>query len=152
MTEWEPPERTERKLVKTHDERYEYMGYWRFSGVCRLRIYEGADQVPVVVASELPDNEGTSITNLAEYLAAQVIARYFPQRFEANDVVRWIEHYPRSPEERRRGLPEFSRVEFASTAPHITYLGGIKRITLGHPTWTYLEPEAVITLLGELPD
>ena len=89
---------------------------------------------------------------MAELLAAEVIARYFPERFEADELPTWVEHYPRSPEERRRGLPEFSRVTFASPTPRVTYLGGIKRITLGHPTWTYLEPEAVIALLGELPD
>ena len=41
-------------------------------GRCRIRVYLPEDErdAPVVVCSELPTNEGTSVTNAAEQLAA----------------------------------------------------------------------------------
>ena len=45
-------------------------------GRCRIRIYEEAGELPVVLCTELPDNEGTSITNAAEQIAAEVLANH----------------------------------------------------------------------------
>jgi hypothetical protein len=49
----------------------------------KLRQLQPADgQMPVVVCSQLPDNGNTSVTNMAEYLAAEVIEGYnFPRRW-----------------------------------------------------------------------
>ncbi len=42
-----------------------------------------------MICSQLPDNDNTSVTNMAEYLAAQAIEEHFlPMPFT------WIEHYP----------------------------------------------------------
>jgi ribosomal protein L25 (general stress protein Ctc) len=45
-------------------------------GKCRIRIYREDGQVPAVMYSQLPDNDNTSVTNMAEYLAAEVIEGY----------------------------------------------------------------------------
>lgn len=60
-------------------------------GRCRVRIYlpDEDQDTPVVICSELPTNEGASVTNIAEQLAAEVI-RY--HRLPAPVV--WIEHHP----------------------------------------------------------
>ena len=44
-------------------------------GSCRIRIYLPEDErdAPVVICSELPHNEGSSVTYSAEQIAAEVI-------------------------------------------------------------------------------
>ncbi len=100
-----------------------YTGNWGRDGVCRIRIFAAPDEVPVVVATELEDNTGPSITNFCEYIAAEVIARHFPERFEAEIPLIWVEEYPRTPEQRSRGMPAFSQAEFSSFTPRMERLG-----------------------------
>ena len=50
-----------------HDYVHYYGGYRSDSGKCRIRIYRVDGQTPVVICSQLPDNENTSVTNMAEY-------------------------------------------------------------------------------------
>ena len=144
MTERLPTSQPEYQL--TRDERYDYEGFWRHPAVCRIRIYERADATPVVIATELAENTGTSITNMAEYLAAEIISHHFPERFETEEPVIWVEQYPRHPGQ--RDLPEFSQVAFASYTPRIVWAGMRQRIRLGQPSWRYLEREAVEQLVG----
>ena len=59
-------------MKKTHDYIHHYRGYWSDGGKCRIQIYQEAEGAPVVICSQLPDNENTSVTNMAEYLAAEV--------------------------------------------------------------------------------
>jgi hypothetical protein len=56
-----------------------------------VRVYLPEDErdSPVVVCSELPTNEGASVTNSAEQLAAEII-RYH----RLPTPVVWIEHHP----------------------------------------------------------
>jgi hypothetical protein len=53
-------------MEKTHD----YIRPTARGGRCRMRIYQDGDELPVVVCTELPDNEGMSITNAAGQIAA----------------------------------------------------------------------------------
>jgi hypothetical protein len=56
-----------------------YRGVWTTDGgTCRIRIFEEEGQTPVVICSELPANDNTSVTNMAEYLAAEILARFLP--------------------------------------------------------------------------
>jgi hypothetical protein len=41
-------------------------------GRCRVRIYEDTTELPVILCTELQDNEGVSITNAVEQIAAEV--------------------------------------------------------------------------------
>ena len=68
----------------THDLTHEYHGYHTPGAVCRVRIYERPGAVPVVIVSELAENKNTSITNMAEYLAAEIPAKYLPGVFESD--------------------------------------------------------------------
>lgn len=71
----------------------------RQTAFCRIRINGNT-----VVATELPDNTGMSITNAAEEVALLVCHNY---SIPLSELV-WIEHYPH-----RAGLDEgFDRVEF----------------------------------------
>ena len=132
----------------THDFVHEYQGYHNLPSRCRIRVYEQPGQVPVVIATELPDNPGTSVTNMAEQLCAEVIRAHFPERFEEEEPVRWIEHYQRTPDELRRHEPEFALVTFHSNAPRRVHRYGTDRLQLGKPRWTYLPREQAEELVG----
>lgn len=116
-------------------------------GRCRVRIFLPDDlerDSYVVVCTEPPDNPGTSITNAAERIAAEVISAH---RLPTPLV--WIEHY----EEGARGTPEdpatFDLVTFDSY--EVEDLGaylGEKRQKIGEPSWTALDRAAVEALLG----
>ncbi len=56
---------------------------------CFLRVYQIADRIAVVVATELTENPGPSITNSAEALATEVVKEYSldPER------TYFVEHY-----------------------------------------------------------
>ena len=60
-------------------------------GKCRIRIYLPEDErdAPVVICSELPKNEGSSVTYSARQIAAEVI------RYHSLSAPVWIEHHPR---------------------------------------------------------
>ncbi len=150
-------------MLRTHDFLHEYHGYHTPGAVCRIAVYEeieqtrpaaGVRQPPLVLATELPENHNTSITNLAEFLAAEVIARCFPDWSvwlallppDTPPLV-WIEHYLAD-----RALPErYSLVTFAHYRPVLTerHTGGLgQRLTLGTPRWQHVEPATVGRLLG----
>ena len=62
-------------MRKTHDYTHEYRGIWRDGGRCRIEVYElgpGEPGRPAIVCSELADNDNSSVTNMAEYLAARL--------------------------------------------------------------------------------
>jgi hypothetical protein len=59
-------------VKKTHDYVHRYRGYWSDGGRCRIRIYREDGRTPMIAYSHLPDNPNTSVTNIAEYLAARV--------------------------------------------------------------------------------
>ncbi len=139
-------------MQKTHDDTHHYRGIWRDGGRCRIEIYTPeageAERRPVIVATELDDNAGPSVTNVAEYLAAEVIARHFPHLLDApaagGQPVVWLEQYPPG-----RGVPgEYDRVTFDPWRIRTTWLGGTLRRALGTPDWARLDRAAVATLLG----
>ena len=121
-------------MKKTHDYVHYYRGYWSDGGRCRMRIYRGNGYAPVVVCSQLPDNDNTSVTNMAEYLAAEVIEEH-----SLPTPVTWIEHYP----EHEGEIGEYSLVKFSSFELEEGRLGGIWRLRIGAPSWSHLRPEEV---------
>ena len=114
-------------------------------GRCRIRIYLSEDErdKPVVICSELPISEGSSVTYSANQIAAEVI-RY--HRFALPPV--WIEHYPK---EATDGASEtfelvvFSSYEIKERAPYL----GETRLTIGEPVWKSLDRVSVEALVGE---
>ena len=114
-------------------------------GRCRVRVYLPKEErdAPVVIGSELPNNEGSSVTYSAHQLAAEVI------RYHKLGVppVR-IEHYPK---EATDGTSEtfelavFSSYEVKERAPDL----GETRLTVEEPTWKTLDRESVEALVGQ---
>lgn len=101
--------------MKTHDYVHHYYGYWSEGGKCRIRIYRTHGDEPVVICSQLPENKNTSVTNMAEYLAAEVIEEH-----GLDTPLTWLEHYPE-----HRGKPgEYSLVRFSCWERREVCLGG----------------------------
>jgi hypothetical protein len=129
--------------VKTHDYIHYYRGYWSDGGKCRIRIYREDSQPPVVICSQLPNNDNTSVTNMAEYLAAEVM-----QEHKLPTPLVWIEHYP----EHKGKIGEYSLVRFSSWDPTEVCLGSVWRYRMGSPKWSHLPSDAVDDLLEGLQE
>jgi hypothetical protein len=118
--------------MKTYDYVHYYRGYWSDVGHARIRIYQEYTHNPVVICSQLPENKNTSVTNMTEYLAAEVIEEHGLATHLA-----WIEHYP----QHRGKLGEYSLVRFSSWERREVRLGGVWRCRIGSPLWSPLNPE-----------
>jgi hypothetical protein len=121
-------------VKKTHDYVHHYRGYWSDGGKCRIRVYQEDGCTLEVVCSQLPDNDNTSVTNMAEYLAAEVIEEH-----KLLTPLVWVEHYP----EHEGEIGEYSVVRFSSWELKEVCLGGVWRYRVGTPSWSHLTPEAV---------
>jgi hypothetical protein len=127
-------------MKKTHDYIHHYRGYWSEGGRCRIRIYREDGRAPVVICSQLPDNPNTSITNMVEYVAAEVIEGHTLPK-----PLTWIEHYP----EHEGGIGEYSLVRFSSCELEEVCLGGVWRFRIGSPAWSSLGAKEVSSLVRE---
>ena len=121
-------------MKKTHDYIHYYRGYWSDGGKCRIRIYREESLAPVVICSQLPDNDNTSVTNMVEYLAAEVIKEH-----GLLTPLVWIEHYP----EHKGKIGEYSLVRFSSWDSQEVCLGGVWRYRIGAPMWAALSSDEV---------
>ena len=113
-------------------------------GRCRVRVYlsEEEQDAPVVICSELPANEDSSITYAAEQLAAEVI-RY--HRLPTPIV--WIEHHPpitTDGDTETFDLVTFSSYEVRERGPYL----GETRLTLCEATWKRITRGMVKVLVG----
>ena len=141
--------------IKVLDYEYAFRGTWDWEseGRCRVRLLEHQGQPPVMVITELIDNPSTSVTNMVEILAAELIAKHLPHRFEVvgEDPVTLIEHYEpmHSARTGRRGHPTYDRVTFQSWTPRRIWLGGQQRLSLAEPDWRHLPDHEVRQFLGD---
>jgi hypothetical protein len=109
-----------------------------------VRVYLPKDErdASVVVCSELPTNEGSSITYAAEQLAAEVI-RYH----RLPTPVVWIEHHPpitTGGHTETFDLVPFSSYEVRERGPYL----GETRLMGGEATWKRITRGMVEVLVG----
>jgi hypothetical protein len=120
---------------------FPYRGYHGSPSQCRIRLYEHAsgDGRVVVIATELPSNPGTSITNRAEHLAGEVCRRY------SLDPARllWIEHYPDRRVLGRKLRDPLLEEHFDVVSFHR------EGAVFSKPKWTRLRREQVERLIGQ---
>ncbi len=93
----EEPDRGETTVpVKLYDGPFRYRGLWDTepAAVCRVRLFDRGPAPPVLVISEAPDNPSSSVTNAMEFLAPEAIRHFCPERFEFEEPVILLEHYP----------------------------------------------------------
>ena len=107
---------------------YKFRGFHGCLSECELDIVRSASKTTLVICTELPDNPGTSVTNLAAELATRVC-----EEDETIDpaALLWIEHYP--PHAMRGGLVPESWAWVIFTQRHGS--------TFRRPTWHHLKPE-----------
>jgi hypothetical protein len=109
-----------------------------------VRVYLPSEEqdAPVVVCSELPTNDGASITYAAEQLAAEVLHYH-----DLTPPVVWIEHH--SPETTDGSTESFDLVAFSSYKVKVRapYLGEA-RLSLGEATWKRITRGMVEVLVG----
>ena len=121
--------------------RFEYEGYHGCQSHC-LILRKGN----VVVCTEAPDNEGTSVTNCAEVIASKVCLEY---GINPDELI-WIEHYIHPFED--SGLPQetFDRCEFQRVqgdAGKSTW-GRITHSIFESPQWKHLDRAETLALAG----
>jgi hypothetical protein len=132
--------------MKTLETVHVYNGFWQPGARCGLQVFPGTDGIPVVVLSELPSNNNTSVTNLVECLAAEVLTDYFPERIGQNPAFHCVEHYPRKP-----GSPlleSFDLVTFELTIPKRRLAHGKYRLSLGTPRWRRITRGELERMIG----
>ena len=104
------------------------------AGKCRVEVWPG--KPIIIVISELPDNQGMSVTNGIEHIASAVISKLQIH----NTPIVWIEHYPVS---ELRGEETFDLVTFAHDN---AYTGGA--LIVRQAGWRPLTKSAVRQLIG----
>lgn len=135
------------------DERYEYRGYHSVGGVTLVRLYDRQPAAPVMLLTELPENTNTSLTNMLEYLVAEIGTLLMPHRFDEDEPFTVVEQYPAQPESRVRELlhERYARVQFADWRLRRQWLGGVERKRIGQPSWRHLTHDELVALLGVQP-
>jgi hypothetical protein len=138
--------------VKVIDEEYRFRGYHdrHPDGICRVRLFHREGATPVLVISEHPENQSTSVTNAAEFLACEIIRDVIPERFEYLEPAIILEHYAEIRDPRGRLIHEetWDRLSFESWAPRLVWIGGQQRLSFGAPEWRSLPRREVIALIG----
>lgn len=94
-------------------DRFDYRGFFGRPAWCGLEVIPLEDGRTVVIATELEDNPGTSVTSVAEHLASHVCDRF---GIDPDRLV-WVEHYV-YPSATRPGEPRaFEMVNFRRLPP-----------------------------------
>jgi len=121
------------------------------AAVCWVRVFEEPGEAPVIVLGELPGNPSTSVTNMAEFWAAELVRAHFPQRFDFDPPAIVLDHYPTAHAERGTvgRAATWDRLSFASWAPRRVWLAGRERIAFGAPHREHLPAHDVEQLIGQ---
>lgn len=143
---------------------YPYTGFY-CTAFCRIRVFQDDDPIdpfavanpdalsrepkpPVILATELVANTGTSITNVAEFLAVDVVTNLLPA-YQWRPII-WVEHYERESELVLRQLgPGLSFVRFAHYYPVYRPLSGRIKPAFGKAEWFHATPDEVERLIGQ---
>ncbi len=106
-----------------------YDGFCRIQIFCRSPRLQDSDNKYLVIASELANNEGISVTAGVEYLIPNVCNRFGI----AQERTTWVEHYDKDSYPDGQREEEYSLVDISGQ----------------QPVWTYLSVEALESLLVE---
>lgn len=139
--------------MKAFDTEHQFFGYGGQPAICRVQVYLLDGQPPLVVCVELVKNPGTSVTNMLEYLAAEVTERYLTADDLAGDPpFLWLEVYERDEDARRaRILPSWSLATFSDYTRRPTHTmrpSPGRRYRLGSPAWRHLRREEFAAIVG----
>jgi len=118
---------------------FKYKGFGGCDCVCNLEVHQN-----LVICSEREDNEGTSITNMAEHLATAICKQF---DITPNNLI-WIEHYPPTIDDRGHELhaESWSLVFFNLTGGGI-FAQDAKAFEFSNPRWVSIEKVIVEALI-----
>jgi hypothetical protein len=150
-----------------HECEHVYRDWKNAEAHCQVRIYAGTERsqhLPVVILTELADNDGPSITNTVEQIAAEVLIRYLPEQdglAPPQDglappfvlVERYPDRQPRGVEARWHDPffgETFDLVTLDRWSPRRGRAVGRRVVyTLGTPDWHHVDRAQVEELIGE---
>ena len=123
-------------MQRVYNGSFEYPNLGSGTTRCYLQVYYQSGEPLIAVATELPDNDGTSVTNAIERIADLIREQF---RVAHEDLI-VIEHYlERGHVGGRAEYSElFSRVQFKLR-------GGLYR----HARWTHLARAELEALIGQ---
>jgi hypothetical protein len=142
-------------MHKTRDYEHHYEDHDNNPGICRVRVYEERVRRPVVVVTELPKTEGTSVTSAAEFIAADLIKEGILSEAHVSHEVRTeaVQKGTLEPisnvtpfvfvKERIKPGHEFSFLWFHSYEITGLVIGGRLRECIGQPEWQPTSREEV---------
>ena len=113
--------------------KYEYEGFGGCKSICNLEIHRN-----LVICSAREDNEGTSITNVAEQLATEIANQYLP---DPSKLV-WVEHYPK----RTVGNHESWDLVFFNVKNNGVFRDKSVDVQFSNPRWVRIEEQVVNAL------
>lgn len=122
-------------------------GYRFGAQCCWVRVYRGeSGDAPVIFCEELRDS-GVRVSEVSEYLAAEVIRDHLPNGLpDLPHPLLWIEHRA----SRRHGPDRYRLVRFDSYTPRSLGAGFVRRETLGAPVQReLLSSQEVAVLIGD---
>ena len=108
-------------MYRSYDGFFAFRGPNGLDGRCYLQIYEAVGAIPVVIATEIAENPGQSVTSAAEDLATQVWRRLLPR---AREGFRLIEVY-RRPTSTGRIEETFDEVDLIAEGPGLCVGGWV---------------------------
>ena len=120
------------------DTAYCYTGLGNCEARCGLRAYQTSTCGIVVIASELRENRGTSVTNFAEQLATAILTEL---KVEPGQMT-WIEHYPER-------VSSYSEREREETFDLVTFDFDADRREFIQPQWKRWTRAQVEGVIGE---
>lgn len=120
---------------------YPYIGYGNRPAKCGLEVFRFS-KFSLVIATELEDNPGTSITNMAEHLATQVCKDL---GLPASSLV-WVEQYPACG-------PSYDRNVVEEHWDLTRFQVDVGSANFQHPAWFRLSEEQLGLLkVGVMPE
>jgi hypothetical protein len=107
----------QRPVYRSYDGYFTYTASLGRTSRCHLQVYEAAGRLPLVLATEAPDNPGPSITNSVAELATQVWQQLLPH---AREGLRFFEVYVGRGADTPRGDETFDEVTFQIAGAGLT--------------------------------
>ena len=114
---------------------YHYKGFGGCESQCDLEIHKN-----LVIVTEIPENEGTSVTNVAEQLATQICEKF---KIDPSKLI-WIEHYPERGEWKDYD-ESYDLVQFNLEGGNPFFPNDSKGV-LSNPRWTPITKEVAEAL------
>jgi len=141
------PREVEPPIRKIVDEIHTFTGLWTPGGVCRIRAYD--QDPPIIIATELPENQSTPIHLMSPYLYPEVVRTLFPYHFSEAVPIGWIDHELPGKDTPRHG---YELVVFDSYQPRVTRDTHPPRVRVGNSNHSTLTKRFVTQVLEHDPE